>query len=78
MKSTNVQCQFLARYPQSKLDPTNLGEPVERHPSDEEVREELGDREYGEHDPVHQPLDVVVLVLRLDGLHRAARNFENC
>ena len=50
-----------------------LDEPVEGDPADEEVREELEAGEEGEDDPVHQPLRVVRLRARLQGLDRPAR-----
>ena len=50
-----------------------LDEPVEGDPADEEVREEFEAGEEGEDDPVHQPLRVVRLRARLQGLDRPAR-----
>ena len=50
-----------------------LDEPVEGHPADERVGEELEDGEAGEDDPVHQPLRVVRLRARLQSLDGPAR-----
>ena len=50
-----------------------LHEPVHGDPPDEGVGEELSDGEDGEDDPVHQPLRVVRLGARLQGLDRPGR-----
>ena len=51
--------------------PVYLEQPVERHPPDQEVWEELQNGEEGEHDPIHEPLCVVLLVRGLQGLDGA-------
>ena len=45
-----------------------LEEEVERHPGEDSVGEELDDAEEGEDDPVREPLRVVLLILRVNGL----------
>ncbi len=46
---------------------TCLYDPVEWDPRDERVGEEFSSWDEGEHDPVCEPLRVVLLVLGLDG-----------
>jgi len=53
-----------------------LCQPVEGDPSDENVWEEFCDGEDREDDPVHEPLDVVVLVSGLDGLDGAVGGID--
>ena len=53
--------------------PIHLDQPVEGHPADNGVGEELDDREEGEDDPVHQPLGVVRLRACLEGLDGPAK-----
>lgn len=43
---------------------------VERDPIQKEINEHFDDREKGKDDPVHQPLRVLSLVLRFNGLER--------
>ena len=45
-----------------------LEQEVERHPGEDGVGEELNDAEEGKHDPVREPLSVIFLVLRVNGL----------
>ena len=44
----------------------NLDEPVDREPPDDDVAREFDHVEETEHDPVSQPLGVVILCRRLD------------
>ena len=48
-----------------------LEKEVEGHPGEDTVSEELNDTEEGEHHPVGEPLGVIVLVLRVNGLATA-------
>jgi len=53
---------------------THFQEPVERNPEEQNVGEELGQREHAVDHPVRQPLGVVVFVYRLYRLHATHRN----
>ena len=57
-------------------DEAALGEAVARDPKHAVVREGLGDHEHGVHDPVGEPLGVVVLGLALDRLVRGVPVLE--
>ena len=71
LKYTLYVCQIQQKWLNDLI--THLHEPVHGDPPDEGVGEELGDGEDGEDDPVHQPLRVVRLGARLQGLDRPAR-----
>ena len=45
-----------------------LEKEVERHPGQDGIREELNDAEESKHNPVGEPLRVVILVLGVNGL----------
>ena len=53
-----------------------LDQPVEGHPTHQDVGEELQHGEEREHHPVHQPLGVVVLGLALQGLDGRVRRVQ--
>lgn len=46
-----------------------LGKPVQGEPIEKDVREELNHAEKGEHDPVHQPLGVIISWRGFNGFH---------
>lgn len=52
---------------------TNLYQPVQWKPANNEVREVLDDGEAREHHPVRQPFRVVVPLWRFQSLHRHIR-----
>ena len=82
---TQHQCDHASSPTQHRCDhassptrlPCNGGyleEEVERHPGEDSVSEELDDAEEGEHDPVREPLRVILLVLRVNGLAPVDKN----
>lgn len=53
---------------------THLGQEVEWHPRKKDIREILGNTKGSIHNPVGQPLCVIVLVNRVNGLAPAQEN----
>ena len=55
----------------------NLDEKIEWHPREQDVGKEFDDSENGEDDPIGEPLDVVILILRFERLASKVRASES-
>jgi len=51
-----------------------LDEPIEREPTDDGIDTEFGHGKQSEHNPVGQPLGVVILICTFDGFDAANKN----
>ncbi len=46
-----------------------LHEPIERKPTEYEIREELDNTEEGEYHPIREPFRVIIFVMTLDSMN---------
>ncbi|CAG9857355.1 unnamed protein product [Phyllotreta striolata] len=70
MSYATLQLRFIRSFT------TNLNEPVQREPSNDEIGEIFGDREHGENHPISQPFGVVVFFFRFDGFYGNVSGIE--